>query len=131
VHRCPRGPTFQHEWREVDFAPLWCIGANALDRVAIVFDYPDALLGSRLELVTAVTGEMAWKHGRDFAPVSVAVEIDGKDAGTLTHPAGTVPATTLSLPTDKLDPAQPHRVRFLVTTPNAHDREFCFDARSY
>jgi hypothetical protein len=130
-HACPRGPTVQAEWREIDFAPYRCVGANPVGgNIPLVIEYPDALLGKSLQVMAAVTGEMGWRHGPGLTPVDLQIEIDGQPAGSVHIAVGTVPPQRISIDTQKLDPAQPHRVRFAVSTMNPQDREFCFDAQA-
>lgn len=131
LHRCGRGPTVGHEWREIDFAPQRCVGANPVGRgIPLVVEYPDALLSGKLDVLAAVTGEMAWRHTPGLTPVDLAVAIDGQPVAQLTVPVGTVPPQKLAIDTSRFDPAQPHDVRFAVTTSNPQDREFCFDAQA-
>lgn len=130
-HTCPRATTVQAEWREIDFAPYRCIGANPVGgNIPLDVDYPDALLGDSLTVSAAVTGEMGWRHGPGLTPVDLSVEIDGRLAGSIHIPVGTVPLQKLTIDTRALDHAQTHRVRFAVVTTNPQDREFCFDAQA-
>ncbi len=130
-HHCPRGPTISREWREIDFAPYRCIGANALGRPELVVEYPDALLGQRLEVLAGVTGEMGWKHSAEYTPVKLTVDVDGKRLGELVITPGTVPPQRMHVDTSSLDLQAMHDVRFAVTSDNPKEREFCFDARAY
>jgi hypothetical protein len=78
-----------------------------------------------------VTGEMGWRHGPEYTPVTVAVSIDGQDSGRIEIPVGTVPLQKIELDTRTLDKTAPHEVRFSVVSASPKDREVCFDARAY
>ena len=131
THRCGRAGTVAHEIREIEFTPYDCVGANPVGRnFPLVVDYPDAILGTKLHVMAAVTGEMGWRHGEGRTPVDFNLEIDGQQMGAIHIPVGTVPPQRSEIDTSKLDPKVPHDVRFSVLTENPKDREFCFDASS-
>lgn len=143
---------------EVGFASRRCIYAHPIDGAARVIEYEDVDPGDRLVIYTGYAGYdpryrvrravweyRQWRAGRlrrdrplapiAAAPVTLAVEVDGRAAGRVVHPIDdeSFRRTVLAVPraaTGAPEATRRARVRFSVTTRYAWSKSYCFYART-
>ena len=90
----------------------------------VAIEFPAVPMGTRLRGHTGIIGDDMFR-GR--APVRLSVNVDGREIGATEEPPATPGWHAFQFDTAQFA-GQAHAVSFAVTSPDAQDRSFCFDA---
>jgi len=128
VFRCPAPPWVHvsREVREIDYLPRPCLYAHpgSGPDAPLVIEFPDVPMGRVLRGHTGIVGE-AMLVGN--APLRLAVTVDGEDVGAAVEPPRTPGWHTFQIDTTR-QAGRSGTVAFTVTTDDAWQRVFCFEA---
>ncbi len=131
--RCSRGPWnyVAPEWHEFDFLPRRCLWAHPVGEAPLTISYDGVPMEGGLRGGFGLVGGAAeLPASRGFAPVELAVLVDGGQAATLTLSAGDPGWHPFELSLPGLAEGR-HEVAFQVRARDPAMRHFCFDAAAF
>lgn len=124
VHRCPRGSEVVAEWREVRFAPHYCLRMHAPGGpTKLVAELPVSPAAAGVSLEAGFYWVYGYSKEPRFTPTTLTLEARGQPPATLTLAMGEVDLHTVRLGAV----AEGTPVRVAVQSQNPDNNRFCVD----